>query len=126
MPAIASDSKAGLERPKLASCSWDLKINAWDMRTASSATSAPGRDLAYQLCANHKLRLHNGDVKAAFQQSRGARTGIMVAPVRELREAMDLQEEEVVMLSKKKKTYWQCDVPKTKSVDHLIGWPRRL
>ena len=80
------------------------------MKTASPTASVRGRNLAYQLCANHRLRLHKGDVKAAFLQSRGAHTGIMVEPVRELREAMDLKEDEVVMMLKK--AYGLCDAPK--------------
>ena len=39
-----------------------------------------------------------GDVTAAFLQSRVARTGVLLELVRELREAMDLLEEEVAML----------------------------
>ena len=56
------------------------------MKTASPTASVRGRNLAYQICASQKLKLHRGDVKAAFLQSQGADTGILVEPVKELRE----------------------------------------
>eukprot|EP00959_Pyramimonas_sp_CCMP1952_P326322 6830601-Pyramimonas_sp.AAC.1 len=51
-----------------------------------------------------------GDVKAAFLQSQSSDAGIFVEPVRKLREAMDLQEDEVVLMLKK--AYVLCDAPK--------------
>ena len=66
--------------------------------------------MAYQICANQKLKLHRGDVKAAFLQSQGADTGILVEPVKELRDAMGLQEDELVEMMKK--AYGLCDAPK--------------
>ena len=80
------------------------------MQTASPTASVQARNLAYQVCANEGLRIHKGDVKAAFLQPQSSDTGIFVEPVRELREAMDLREDEVVMMLKK--AYGLCDVPK--------------
>ena len=80
------------------------------MQMASTTASVRGRNLAYQMCANRHLRLHCGDVKAAFLQSQSAHTGILVEPVRELREAMDLKDDEVVMMLKK--AYGLYDAPK--------------
>ena len=47
--------------------------------------------MALQVCANLKLRLFKGDVKAAFLQSQASQTGILVEPVKELREAMNVK-----------------------------------
>ena len=80
------------------------------MQTASPTASVRARNLAYQVCANAGLRIHKGDVKAAFLQSQSSNTGIFVEPVRELREAMDLREDEVVLMLKK--AYGLCDAPK--------------
>eukprot|EP00974_Lingulodinium_polyedra_P028349 2734340-Lingulodinium_polyedra.AAC.1 len=80
------------------------------MSTASPTASVRGRNLALQLCANNGLRLHKGDVKAAFLQSRSVDTGLLVEPVRELRDAMGLNQDEVILLLKK--AYGLCDAPK--------------
>ena len=69
---------------------------------ASPTISSRGRNLALQLMANNKLRIYKGDVKAAFLQGDAtqAKRDLLVEPVPELREALQLAGDECVKMLK--------------------------
>ena len=52
------------------------------MKTASPTASVRARNLAYQVCVNEGLRIHKGDVKAAFLPPRAPK--FRLRPTKEL------------------------------------------
>ena len=82
------------------------------LNKAAPTVSTRGRNLALQLMANNGLRMYKGDVKAAFLHGSdiSMKYDLLVEPVKELREAMQLKDDEVVKLLKA--AYGLMDAPK--------------